>query len=70
MAREKRWRKKIQNELTALGLNDRKVKKGDTYAVIKNSIRNGFPGLIIEHAFVSNSGDASKYLSSVQNYVL
>ena len=55
---------KIQNELTALGLNDRKVKKGDTYAVIKNSIRNGFPGLIIEHAFVSNSGDASKYLSS------
>lgn len=55
---------KIQNELTALGLNDRKVKKGDTYAVIKNSMRNGFPGLIIEHAFVSNSGDASKYLSS------
>ena len=55
---------KIQNELTALGLNDRKVKKGDTYAVVKNSIRNGFPGLIIEHAFVSNSSDASNYLSS------
>lgn len=25
---------------------------------------NGFPGLIIEHAFVSNSSDASNYLNS------
>ncbi len=55
---------KIENELVSLGLYNRGVKKNDTYAVIKNSIRNGFPGLIIEHAFVSNSGDASKYLSS------
>lgn len=68
----------VQNRLVALGLKDRGIKvrntendtrypdnsKADYYSVIRNSKLNGFPGIIIEHAFVSNSGDASKYLST------
>ena len=54
----------ILNKLLALGLHDRKVKGNESYAVVNSSMANGFPGLIIEHAFVSNSSDASKYLNS------
>jgi N-acetylmuramoyl-L-alanine amidase len=68
----------VQKRLVALGLKDRGIKyrttenntrypdnsKADYYSVIRNSKLNGFPGIIIEHAFVSNSGDASKYLST------
>ena len=55
----------ILNKLIALGLTNRGVRNNyDDYAVIKNSTLNGFPGLIVEHAFVSNGSDASKYLNS------
>ncbi|NSC61485.1 N-acetylmuramoyl-L-alanine amidase, partial [Dorea formicigenerans] len=54
----------ILNKLVALGLRSRGVKTNDEYAVVKNSIANGFPGLIIEHAFMTNSSDASNYLNS------
>ena len=54
----------ILNKLLALGLYNRKVKGNETYAVVNSSMANGFPGLIIEHAFVSNSSDASNYLNS------
>jgi N-acetylmuramoyl-L-alanine amidase len=68
----------VQKRLVALGLKDRGIKyrttenntrypdnsKADYYSVIRNSKLNGFPGIIIEHAFVSNSSDASKYLGT------
>lgn len=60
----KKLAQEIQDELVDLGLKDRGVKGNETYAVIKNSNKNGFPGLIIEHAFLSNSSDAKNYLTS------
>lgn len=36
----------------------------DYYGVIRNSKKSGIPGIIIEHAFISNASDASNYLSS------
>lgn len=71
---------KIQNKLVALGLGNRGIKimnsqdnskypdgsLADYYGVIKNSKLNGFPGIIVEHAFITNSSDAA-YLSSEEN---
>lgn len=68
----------IQNELVALGLNDRGVQIrnsekdnrypdgtiADYYSVIYNSKNNGITGIIVEHAFLSNASDRTKYLSS------
>ncbi len=53
----------ILDELVALGLNRRKTEAAD-YAVNTESAKYGFPGLIIEHAFVSNSSDVNNYLST------
>lgn len=36
----------------------------DYYGVIKRCKENGIPGLIVEHAFVSNANDAKNYLST------
>ena len=36
----------------------------DYYAVIHQSKSNGFPGIIVEHAFLTNASDYQKYLSS------
>lgn len=36
----------------------------DYYSVIRNSKLRGFPGIIVEHAFVSNSSDVANFLSS------
>lgn len=33
--------------------------QADYYSVIRNSKKNGFPGLIVEHAFVTNDEDAA-----------
>ena len=55
---------KIQTELSSLGLNNRGIKKGDAYAVINNAERYGFPGIIVEHAFIDNKGDVNKVLST------
>ena len=68
----------IQKQLVSLGLYNRGVKirqseNGSTYpdgsvqdyyAVIQQSKRNGFPGIIVEHAFLTNASDYQKYLSS------
>lgn len=68
----------IQNELVALGIVNRGIKirnsasnstypdgsLQDYYAVIQRSKRAGFPGLIIEHAFIDNTDDFNRYLSS------
>ena len=68
----------ILKQLVALGLaNDgtriRNSESGDTYAdgsicdyysVIRNSKKAGFPGIIIEHAYISNQSDATNYLGS------
>ena len=68
----------IQKQLVNLGLYNRGVKvrqseKGSTYpdgsvqdyyAVIHQSKRNGFPEIIVEHAFLTNASDYQKYLSS------
>lgn len=68
----------ILNQLVVLGLANngtriRNSESGDTYAdgsicdyysVIRNSKKSGFPGIIVEHAFISNSSDASNYLGS------
>ena len=68
----------ILNNLTQFGLKNngvqiRNSESGDTYAdgslcdyyqVIRGSKKYGFPGLIVEHAFLSNQSDAEKYLNS------
>lgn len=69
---------KILDQLGALGLNKRGIKyknysdasenvnigDADYYAVIRNAKANGFPGVIVEHAFVSNPSDAANYLGN------
>ena len=64
----------IENELVSLGLANRGVKIrnsesgskysdgsiADYYSVIRNSKLAGFPGIIVEHAFLTNSADAEK----------
>lgn len=68
----------IEAKLTSLGLasggihirnseNNTKYPDGslaDYYGVIKRCKEYGIPGLIVEHAFVSNPGDAQKFLST------
>ena len=68
----------ILNNLTQFGLKNngvqiRNSESGDTYAdgslcdyynVIRGSKKHGFPGLIVEHAFLDNQSDAEKYLNS------
>lgn len=44
-------------------------KPSDYYSVIRNSKRNGFPGIIVEHAFLSNPNDAAN-LSKPENLKL
>ena len=72
----------ILNELLALGLTNRGIKtrestanytyadgsKADYYSVIYNSRLYGIPGLIVEHAFITNYSDAT-YMSSYSNLV-
>ena len=63
----------IQNQLVSLGLADRGIKvrntvndiypdgsKQDYYGIIRYSKLCGFPGIIVEHAFISNPSDAAK----------
>lgn len=71
---------KIQAQLVALGLNDREIlirnsednsrypdgSLADYYGVIKNAKLSGFPGLIVEHAFLTNSEDVA-FLSDDSN---
>ncbi|MCM1105996.1 MAG: N-acetylmuramoyl-L-alanine amidase [Blautia sp.] len=68
----------IESKLTSLGLKNLGVayrnsenrtkypdkKLADYYRVIKLSKEEGFPGLIVEHAYVSNPSDCRKYLST------
>ena len=53
----------ILDELEAVGLYGRKTESWD-YTVNEESAAAGFPGLIIEHAFLSNPGDANTYLKT------
>lgn len=64
---------RVLSKLSALGLSNRGVKTrlssdgvNDYYSVIRNSVARGFPGIIIEHAFVSNASDAA-YCGSESN---
>ena len=68
---------KIIAQLTKLGLPDRGVKTKDSesgakdpdgnladyYSVINQSRKNNIPGIIVEHAFITNSGEAVKLQS-------
>lgn len=68
----------VQTELVKLGLANngivvRDCTDGSTYddgtlmdyyGIIRRSKLEGFPGIIIEHAFISNWGDVSDYLTS------
>ena len=57
---------KVQNNLVALGLTNRGVfqmQAGDEFAVIRCAREAGIPGILIEHGFISNWGDANKYFS-------
>ena len=68
----------IQKELVSLGIKNNGIhyrntengskypnkSKSDYYSVIRQSKLGGFPGLIVEHAFVSNSSDCSQFFSS------
>ncbi len=38
--------------------------RGDKYAVIRECKKRGIPALIVEHAFLSNSGDYNNFLNS------
>ena len=63
----------VLNQLVSLGLTDRGIKirnsednslyedgsLADYYGVIKGSKKAGFPGIIIEHAFLTNASDAA-----------
>lgn len=60
----KKLSQKVQNELKKLGLHNRGIKNNEAYMVIHASQRKGFPGIIIEHAYLSNKSDASNYLKS------
>lgn len=64
----------ILEQLTSLGLSNRGIKErnsengtkypdgsiADYYSVIRDSKLNGFPGIIVEHAFIDNASDAAK----------
>ena len=57
---------KVMNNLSALGLTYRGVfqmRVGDEFAVIRCAREQGIPGILIEHGFISNSGDVWKYFS-------
>lgn len=68
----------IMAELTKLGLNNRGIYSKDTtinerypdgsisdyFAVQIYNKENGIPGIIVEHAFISNSNDVNRFLSS------
>ena len=57
---------KVQNNLVALGLSNRGVfqmQLGDEFAVIRCAREAGIPGILIEHGFISNWGDANNYFS-------
>lgn len=68
----------IQSRLVGLGLKNNGVlyrnsannsrysdkSLADYYSVIRNSKTSGFPGLIVEHAYISNASDCTKYLGS------
>lgn len=60
----KKLSQKVQNELKKLGLYNRGIKNNEAYMVIQAAQRKGFPGIIIEHAYLSNKSDASNYLKS------
>ena len=47
-------------DTTNIGAKSRQGSDGDYYSVIRTSAAKGIPGLIVEHAFISNSSDASK----------
>ncbi|MCD8206881.1 MAG: N-acetylmuramoyl-L-alanine amidase, partial [Bacteroidales bacterium] len=69
---------RIMEQLNALGLTNRGVYSvnsqsgttypdgslADYYAVIRRSKLAGFPGIIVEHAFMSNTSDRNTYMSS------
>ena len=67
----------IQKELVALGLKDRDIyskntkideyedgSKQDWYGIPRYCKEKGFPGIIVEHAFISNKDDASNFLKT------
>ena len=68
----------IQSRLAGLGLKNNGVlirnsenkskypdkSLADYYSVIRNSKTSGFAGLIVEHAYISNASDCTKYLGS------
>ena len=70
--------KRVVAKLAALGLKNRGVKTKDSangskysdgsiadyYSVIRDARKNGIPGIIIEHAFITNSGEAVKMKSA------
>lgn len=66
----------ILNELVQLGLTNRGIKirnsddmeyadgsTADYYKVIRDSKQNGFPGIIVEHAFLTNDDDADNFFN-------
>ncbi|MDD6194908.1 MAG: N-acetylmuramoyl-L-alanine amidase, partial [Lachnospiraceae bacterium] len=69
----------IENQLVALGLANRGIHyrnysydwsvdenlgDADYYSVIRNAKASGIPGVIVEHAFISNGSDAANYLGN------
>lgn len=77
-AQGKKLAGEIQKKLVSLGLSNRGLKilnsmigskypdgsAADYYAVIRGAKNAGFPGIIVEHGFISNPLDAGKYLGS------
>ncbi|MBI4856974.1 MAG: N-acetylmuramoyl-L-alanine amidase [Acetobacterium woodii] len=54
----------ITPENGAVVFTNRGVKYSNTYTIINNSVKAGFPGIIIEHLFMDNADDYHYFLSS------
>lgn len=55
---------KIQDKLIALGLKNNGIKKDYYYQAIKTPGQYGIIGVLVEHAFMSNKSDVTKYMNS------
>ena len=56
--------RKIQDNLVALGLKNNGIKKDYHYVAIKTPGQYGMFSVLVEHAFMSNKSDVTKYINT------
>ena len=52
----------IQNKLVGLGLHNRGIKTGN-FNINSEAQKYGFPGILVEHGFVTNANDVNNFLT-------